>query len=188
MVIKEDKFISDYHPFNHQSLCSFSEATYKMESHPNFENLTSPESITNRHSPSLDDKSNGYYSTDSPPNDFQRSGSHTSLSGTISPQEFAELRSPIRQEAFFAQNPVFDPSQAFQAQQFGVFGGPASTNMQSVGSNIHMNSGIDIKSPLEIKANMQGTQPFYGHDMLQQPIHGGQLPSVVCVPCAASAF
>ena len=147
------------------------------------ENLTSANSLHNRHSPNLDGKSTGYYSTTPSPGSFQRSNSQSSLSGTMSPQDYSDLRSPTRQEAsFFTHTSLFDPTSVahsvtntYPTPSFGIFGAP--TNLQPVGNNgiiPMMNTGLDIKPSLEIKTNMQ-PHPFYTHEVMP-PIHG-QLPS-----------
>ncbi|XP_066911441.1 zinc finger protein ZIC 4-like isoform X2 [Clytia hemisphaerica] len=150
-------------------------------SQSHFDGLTSPESITNPHSPSLDDKSHGgYYSNGSPPDTFVRSSSQSSLTGTMSPTEYGDLRSPVnRQDTFFSQNQLFD-SQPFPGQTYNVFGD--NTTVQPLDSppvhHHHMMSpqqSLDIKSPLDVKP-MQNSQQFYQHDVLQQQIPG-QLPS-----------
>ena len=161
-----------------------------------FQNLNSPESIVNRHSPSLDDnRSNGgggYYTNDSSPvseDDFQRSNSQSSLASTMSPHEYVDLRSPTRQETFFPQGHMFE---TFPGQFGGIFAAAASAEngLQSpVTHSHHMMSqqDLDIKSPLDVKLptnsvhqqQQQNAQHFYSHDILPQgvPGGGGQLPS-----------
>lgn len=197
MVIKLDsdprlKSSSSYLFNFNQTLCSLSEQQMD-NTNTHFENITSPGGImTNRqHSPNGEDsnKSNSYYSA-SPSDNFQRSNSQSSLSGTMSPQEYTDLRSPLRQDsAFFPQHntTMFDPTAvpnsgvtSYPAQSFGIFGG-GNGNLQHLGnSGVHMmnNSGLDMNSKLEIKANMQQSpHAFYAHESSQPPFHGNQLPS-----------
>lgn len=178
MVIKDETYRGSSHNlnFNH-ALCLFSEQMDNTGAH--FENITSPSMMSNRHSPSIDDKANSYYST-SPTDNFQRSNSQSSLSGTMSPQEYTELRSPIRQESsFFSNSTMFDPSgvpnsgiNTYPAQSFGIFGG--NGNVQQIGnSGMHMMNagGLD-------KSNMQQSHSFYTHEPTPPaPFHGTQLPS-----------
>ena len=170
---------------------------HQMENQ-HFDNLASPESITNRHSPSLDDnRSNGgYYTNDSPPpgseNDFQRSNSQSSLASTMSPHDYVDLRSPTRQDTFFPQGHMFE---TFPGQFGGVFAAAASAEglQSAVNHSHHMMTQQDMdlnKSPLDIKPStntvqqqqqqqQQNTQHFYTHDVIPQgvPGGGGQLPS-----------
>ena len=179
MVVKDSDIGYPASIYFNDTMYSVSEAMDSTASQ--LENLTSANSIHNRHSPSLDGKSAGYYSTSPSSGNFQRPGSQSSLSGTMSPQDYGDMRSPTRQEAsFFTHTSLFDPtsgthsgSNTYAAQSFGIFGAPG--NLQPVGNTIPMmNTGMDIKPALEIKTNMQ-SHPFYSHEIIPQ-IHG-QLPS-----------
>ena len=181
MVIKENTYLQLDSFCPNQSMYSFSseEVTNTMDptnnTPPQFEALTSPQSITTRHSPSLDEKSsNGYYSTESPTDTFQRSSSQSSLTGTMSPHDYTELRSPVRQETqtFFPQGQMFEQTHGFPAQSFGVFGTNSVHTIENNGGHI-MNNELDIKSPLEIKPTMQTGQQYYTHDVIQQGVPGG---------------
>lgn len=187
MVIKGETIAtreSSYLLHFNQELCSLSEQMDNTNTH--FDNITSPDVMSSRHSPNVDEnKANSYYST-SPTDNFQRSNSQSSLSGTMSPQEYTDLRSPIRQDsAFFPNSTMFDPSVApnscintYPAQSFGIFGG--NGNVQHIGNsgvNMMNAGGLDMKSNLEIKANMQQPHSFYSHESTQPAFHGSQLPS-----------
>jgi len=182
MVIKENSYLQLDSFCPNESMFSFSSAEvtngFNMDNAnttpTQFEALTSPQSVTTRHSPSLDDKSsNGYYSTESPTDTFQRSSSQSSLTSTMSPHDYTELRSPVRQEAhtFFSQGQMFEQTHGFPAQSFGVFETNAVHPVESNGHMMH--NELDIKSPLEIKPTMQSGQQFYTHDIIQQGIPGG---------------
>lgn len=170
-------------------------ATHNIMENQRFDNLASPESITNQHSPGLDDNrsTGGYYTNESPPpgseNDFQRSNSQSSLASTMSPHDYVDLRSPTRQDTFFPQGHMFE---TFPGQFGGVFAAAASAEglQSAVNHSHHMMSphDMDLKSPLDIKPSIntvqqqqqqqqQNQQHFYTHDVPQQGLPGGQLPS-----------
>lgn len=179
MVVKDSDFICAESSYFNDAMYSVSESMDNSATH--LENIPSANSIHSRHSPSLDDKSPGYYSNCSP-TAFQRSGSQSSLS--LSPHDYnGDLRSPTRQEApfFTTHSTLFDPTSvssscmnSYPTQSFGMFAAPG--NVQAVGNNIPVSimNSMDIKPSLEIKANVQ-THPFYTHEII--PPMANQLPS-----------
>lgn len=171
MVVKDSEFIYPGSAYFNDAMYSVSESM--DNSTAQLENLSSANSIHDRHSPSLDDKSPGYYSTGSS-SPFQRTGSQSSLS--LSPHDYNnDLRSPTRQEApfFTTHSALFDPSTVgnpginnYPAQSLAMFGPPAPVSI--------MNNTLDIKPSLEIKTNVQ-THPFYTHEIIPQM--NNQFPS-----------
>lgn len=175
MVVKSPNLIS--YTTVADSFC-LNDTMYGMSdhhlSHSSLESLS--ENSLGR-SPSIDNKSGDNYSSSPLSDTYQRGGSQSSLSDTMSPNEYTDLRSPGRHEGFFGPNPLFEANLSANSpygnQTFGIFGGPS--NMQQMCNNGPLpmiGNSMEMKSPLEIKS-MQ-SPPFYSHEL---PHMHSQLPS-----------
>lgn len=171
-------------PLSYTDQFCFNDTMYTISDHldnhtTQNDNVASATSI-NRQSPSLDNDSNGYYSASPPAGLYHRSGSQSSLSGTMSPPDYAELRSPRQENHFFgSSNSMFEqslsPSTSYPSQSFGIFGSQANIQQICTSGPLMINNSLEIKSPtLEIKQSIQPS-PFYSEEQL--PTIHNQLPS-----------
>ena len=154
MVIKETSMSLPAWSYFNGSLCSVSE---NMDGSA-MESFSTPTHVENRRAQCIDNKQNEFYSTSPVLNEFQR----TSVSESITPQEYQELRSPSRQDStFFPSSSIFDPTIAsipnphqYSCQTFDTF--MSSGTIHSSNGLLHLPPGnSQMKASPEIRGDIQ---------------------------------